>query len=130
MSTTSALLSRYKSVQVTTSSPVQLVVMLYDGIFRFVREARDAHEKQDRPRFTERVGRVHSIVELLLSSLEREAFPELTERLEGVYGFCLERAMTAGVQFKTEPLADIERVLEPLREAWRTTLLSEADKKR
>jgi flagellin-specific chaperone FliS len=35
----SSAIAKYRSVQVTTASPGQLLVMLYDGLFRFLGEA-------------------------------------------------------------------------------------------
>ena len=43
-----AVLSRYQKVKVTTCSPGELLVMLYDGLFRFLGEAKTKMEEGDR----------------------------------------------------------------------------------
>ena len=54
------VLSRYGAVQVTTSTPGQILVMLYDGLFRFLGEARAALVAKERARAGERIGRAHA----------------------------------------------------------------------
>ena len=81
MSGPSTVLSRYGTVQVTTSTPGQLLVMMYDGLFRFLGEAVVAMRANDRARSGERISRSHSILEMLASTLEPDHAPELCENL-------------------------------------------------
>ena len=46
--TMSAAIQRYKAVQVKTSSPGEILVMLYDGLFKFLDEAKEALAAEDR----------------------------------------------------------------------------------
>lgn len=113
------ILSRYGTVQVTTSSPGQILVMLYDGLFRFLGEARAAIQARDRPRAGERISRAHAILELLASTLDPAHAPELCDNLQGLYLFCMSRLVTANVKQDAAPIDEVTRVLAPLREAWR-----------
>lgn len=113
------ILSRYGTVQVTTSSPGQILVMLYDGLFRFLGEARAAIQARDRTRAGERISRSHAILELLASTLDPAHAPELCENLQGLYLFCMSRLVTANVKQDAAPIDEVLRVLAPLREAWR-----------
>lgn len=114
-----AVLSRYRAVQVTTSSAEGVIVLLYDGLFRFLAEARVAMGNKDRAAAGERISRSIAILELLASSLDHAASPELCERLEGLYAFCASRLTAANVTQDTAPLDECARVLDPLRDAWR-----------
>ncbi len=114
-----AVLSKYGAVQVTTCTPGQLLVMLYDGLFRFLVEAQVALRANDRARAGERIGRAHSIIELLASTLDPTHAPELCQNLEGVYLFCMNRVVAANVHQDPARLEEVLRVLTPLREAWR-----------
>jgi flagellar protein FliS len=122
MSAATNLAARYKAVQVTTCSPGQLLLMLYDGAFRFLAEARRALDDGDRAVFGERVGRVQAILEQLAASLDRAAAPELCERLESLYAFCCAKLTEASVRRDADALDAVARVLEPLREAWRVAV--------
>lgn len=111
---------RYQAVQVTTCTPVQLVAMMYDGVFRFVDEAERALENGNRGRFGERIGKAFAVVEQLAANLDRSHAPELAESLEGIYSFVMARLSDANVSKDVRALADVRRSLQPLREAWRT----------
>lgn len=113
------VLSKYGAVQVTTCTPGQLLVMLYDGLFRYLAEAQVAMKAKDRARAGERIGRVHSILEMLASTLDPSHAPELCENLHGLYLFCMSRVVAANVKQDPAALAEVADVLSPLRDAWR-----------
>jgi flagellar protein FliS len=112
-------INRYKSVQVKTSSPGELLVLLYDGCFRFLNEAVGAIEAGDRGRAGERLDRAYAILSEFASTLKHEAWPELCDNLEGVYLFCMGHIVKANVEQDAGKIREIIRVLEPLREAFR-----------
>ncbi|MBL8611950.1 MAG: flagellar export chaperone FliS [Myxococcales bacterium] len=109
---------RYQTVRVETSSPIDLVVMLFDGITRFTREAEDAMRRKDRARAGERIGKAHAILEELVASLDPDKAPELCETLVGVYGYCMKQLIQANLEQSPETLAEVREVLSPIREAW------------
>lgn len=113
------VLSRYGTVQVTTSSPGQVLVMLYDGLFRFLGEARSAIQANDRTRAGERISRAHTILELLAATLDPSHAPELCDNLQALYLFCMSRLVTANIKQDAGAIDEVLRVLTPLREAWR-----------
>ena len=112
------VLSRYGAVQASTSSPGQILVMLYDGLFRFLNEARTALQEKRRGRAGELISRAHAILDTLSSTLNPEHAPELCGNLEALYLFCMQQLITANIQSKVEPIDDVLRILAPLREAW------------
>jgi flagellar protein FliS len=111
-------LARYGVVKVTTCSPGQLLVMLYDALFRFLREASVAMEAKDRGRSNERITRSLAILEQLLLGLNREALPTLYDKLSPLYGFCMSHVTAANLHQDPTKLADVIRILSPLRDAW------------
>jgi flagellar protein FliS len=120
------LASRYKAVQVTTSSPGQILLMLYDGLLRFVGEGKQALERGDRVSLGERVGRAQAILEHLTLSLDRRVEPELCARLEAVYGYCIMRLSHANLKRDAAAFEEVERLLTPLRDAWRVAVAEAA----
>ncbi len=109
---------RYKAVQVTTSSPGELLVALYDGLFRFLRGAEAALEAGERARACENIDRAHAIVSEFAASLESAHAPELCDTLRSLYFFCMDRLVEANVQQNASLVADVARVLTPVREAF------------
>ena len=115
-------LARYGAVSVTTSSPGQILLMLYDGLFRCLREAMNAIETKDRPKVNERTGRSLAILEQFIVGLDHSKFPALCDNLLPLYQFCMDRVVSANIKQDPAPLADVIRVLLPLREAWGTAV--------
>ncbi|MEO7109029.1 MAG: flagellar export chaperone FliS [Polyangiaceae bacterium] len=126
--TVNAALNRYKNVQVKTSSPGELLVMLYDGLFRFLGEAKTAMESGERARAAERISRSHQILQQLNNGLNREHAPDLCDNLHRLYLFAMGHIVQANIQQKPENIAEVLRVLTPLREAWTTVVRGEGAK--
>jgi flagellar protein FliS len=117
---------RYKSVQVNTASPGGLLVLLYDGLFRFLREAEVSMKAGDRARAGERIDRAHAILTEFTTSLDRTIAPELCDTLSSLYVFCMERLVEANVHQDQTRLAEVFRVLTPLREAFNVAVQRDA----
>ena len=113
-----ARLAKYRSVQVTTCTPIQLLVMLYDGIFRFTCEAKVAMTNGDRARAGERIGRAHAILDELAATLDHKVAPDLCANLQSLYIFCMGRLIESNARQDTTMLDEVLRVLAPLRESW------------
>ncbi len=113
-----AAIAKYKTVQVTTCSPGELLVMLYNGLFRFLGEAANAIKAGDRAVAGERIGRSHDILAELVAGLNPIHAPELCDNLQGLYFFCMSRIVEANLHQDATRIDDVLRILSPLREAW------------
>lgn len=111
--------SRYKAVQVQTSSPGAILLMLFDGVFKFLDEAKAAIVVDDRAKAGERIERAHAILTELAATLDRRTAPELCENLESIYVFCMGRLVEANLHRDANRIEDVRRVLSPVREAFR-----------
>ncbi|MFO0553054.1 MAG: flagellar export chaperone FliS [Polyangiaceae bacterium] len=116
---TSAALNRYKTVRASTSSPGELLNMLFDGIFKFLDEAIEATDINDRARAGDRISRAHAILTELAASLRKDAAPELCDNLEAVYFFCMTRLVEANIHRDAARIREVERILDPIRESFR-----------
>lgn len=112
-------IQRYKSVQVKTSTPGELLMMLYDGCFRFLGEALAAMEVGDRAKAGEKLDRAYAILSEFSTSLKHEVYPDLCKNLEGVYVFCMGHIVQANIQQNAEMVREVVRILDPLRDAFR-----------
>jgi flagellar protein FliS len=113
-------LAAYRSTQVQSRTPLELVVMLYDGALRFIGTARDAVERRDIPARREALDRAMAIVSELQSTLNMDAGGELAARLDGLYDYINDRLITAAMQNSVEPLDEARKILDTLRDAWST----------
>ncbi len=112
-------ISRYQSVKITTSSPGELLVALYDGLFRFLRAGSFALKNKRRAEASHAISRAHAILTELYVSLDPRHAPELCANLSALYSFCLERIVAANLKSDAAQLDDVIRVLTPVREAFR-----------
>ena len=117
-----ANLARYGAVSVSTASPGRMLVLLYDAMFRFLREGMAAMQAGQKGRASERITRGHAILTELLKGLDHAKSPQLCAHLQGLYAFCMQTAIEAMVEQNVEKVASILEVLAPLREAWSTAV--------
>lgn len=115
-------IARYRAIQVTTSTPQQILLMLYDGLFRFMGEARAAMAAGDRARAGERISKAHAILDELFATLDTSKAPDLCETLGGVYLFAMSHLVDANVKQDPALVDETIRVLTPLHEAWQIVL--------
>ena len=110
--------ARYTQIRNTTSTPGELLIALYDGLFRFMNGAKICLERKDMLRFRELLSKAHAIISELYIALDHKLAPELCQNLEGVYGCAMDRLMHASRKADVAGIDDAIRVLTPLREAW------------
>ena len=108
----------YRRIEVEIRTPLELVVMLYDGALRFTGDARSAIERGDV--LTRRTGitRALAIVSELQSTLDIKAGGDLAMSLDSLYTFVTDRLTEASVKQDVQPLDEAIRVLATLREGW------------
>jgi flagellar protein FliS len=107
----------YRESAVLTAPPERLVVMLYDGARRFLHQAAIAMRDGDVPTAHERLRRAERIVEHLDATLDLSQ-GEISQRLEGIYAFCLRLMGEARLQRDPSRLETAGGLLGELREAW------------
>ena len=109
---------RYTQVRASTSTPGELLLALYDGLFRFLNGARVCFENNEAARGREFVGKARAIVSELVMALDYKVSPDLCANLAAVYDFALSRLSDANRDAKPAHIEEVVRALTPLREAW------------
>lgn len=97
---------------------MQLVVMLYDGAAKFLRQAIAAHEAGEPVRAGVPLGRAQAIVEELLATLDVEKGGDIATQLQGVYVFCLSELANARLEASVDRIPPIMNLLAELRGSW------------
>ncbi len=114
----SAAAARYTQNRNTTATPGELLLALYDGLFRFLNGAKVCIENKQLPRARELLSKAHAIVSELTIALDHSVAPELCAQLDGLYGFCTDKIQLASRKADVGAIQEVLRVLTPLREAW------------
>lgn len=108
----------YQRTQVDTASPVRLIVMLYDGAIRFLRQGQSAMQRGDREKQNDYLVRAQRILAELTSSLNLEEGGEIAVNLMALYQFMTEQLVLANLQDDVGKVQKVREMLESLREAW------------
>ncbi len=108
----------YRRVNADTRSPLELVVMLYDGALRFVGEARDAADRNDIVTRTRAVSRALAIVSELQNTLRIEDGGDVARELDRLYSYMTTRLLDSNVKRDRKALDEVHRLLSTVREGW------------
>lgn len=115
---TRAAAAAYTQVEVTSRSPVELVVMLYDGGITALTQARDALQRKDLVTKRKSLMKAMSIINHLQNTLDMDGGHEVAEQLDRLYDYILVRVTAANITGTTEPLDEAIRLLNTVRDAW------------
>jgi flagellar protein FliS len=110
--------NQYLQTQVQSRTPLELIVMLYDGAIRFIGEARDGIVQRDIARRGRAISRAMAIISELQSSLDMEKGGDIAVSLDSLYVYVRDRLVDASIKQDVKPLDDATRVLKNLREGW------------
>ncbi|MGM0577154.1 MAG: flagellar export chaperone FliS [Myxococcota bacterium] len=110
--------NRYKQARFETAQPGDLVVMLYDGIIRFVRDAARAMEEDDIQLTGGAIERALDIITYLHAVLDADKAPDVAKSLEQTYGAWSTLLVKARAERDVESLRAIGEQVVDLREAW------------
>ncbi len=108
----------YYETSVTTSSPEQLVVMLYQGAIRYLKQSVIEILKVDLVAKRQSVDRAVAIVQHLQSTLDMERGGEISVELDRLYSYVLSRILDGSIKLETAPLEEAVKLLTTLLESW------------
>ena len=108
----------YREVAVQTSSPTKLVVMLYEGAVRFLRESTAAIQSNDLERKRHAIDRAVAIVQHLQCTLDIERGGTVATELNRLYGYITSRILDGSTKLETAPLEEAIKLLNTLLGAW------------
>jgi flagellar secretion chaperone FliS len=108
----------YETVGAQSSSPLELVVMLYDGAIRFTKLAKEAHERGDVRSRSANVSRVLAIVSELQSTLDVEKGLDIAHELDRLYHYIMGRLLDVTTKRDAAALDEILGLLGTLRDGW------------
>jgi flagellar protein FliS len=116
----------YVQTHVQSRSPLELVVMLYDGALRFLGDARTAIEQNDLARKRTAMSRALAIMSELQSTLNIEQGGEIATQLDSLYTYLNGRMLDASMKNDVAALDESVRLLAMLRSAWADIAAHEA----
>lgn len=111
-------LDSYQTVSVSTADPSALIVQLFDGALRFLRQAQSAAAAGKQADVAQAVNRAHAILAELSDVLDHEQGGEIAAQLDALYNFSMLH-LTKGLFDKSARyIAEVIAILEPIREGF------------
>ena len=107
----------YAESAVLTASPERLVVMLYDGAIRSLRQSADAMRKGERERSRSRMRAGELIIDELNGALDMGQ-GQIASQLRAIYHYCKRLLIQANTETDAPTIDTVVRLLSELRDAW------------
>jgi len=109
--------SAYKESAVLTAPPEQLVLMLYDGINRFLFQATVAMRDANPMMANGKLQRAEAIIDELIATLDHSA-GDIADRLNAIYLYSRRTLGEARVEKSPEKIEHVQGLIRELRDAW------------
>lgn len=112
----------YQAVAVTTASPGNLVLMLFDGALRFLSTALIGFQNEEIAKKNEEIHnnliKTQRILRELQCSLDLKLGGDFATTMYALYDFMIEELRKANMTKESGPIQTVERLLGEIREAW------------
>jgi len=110
-------INTYIKNEIETSTPLQRVVMLYDGVICFLEEAKDMMINKKYTEATISNIRAQNIITELKNSLNME-YGELPERLNRLYSYFLKRLISANIERNPQIIDEVLKSFKDIKDTW------------
>lgn len=115
---TNPYVDKYRKSAVAGASPLQLVVMLYDGCLRFMEAGKRAIQDRDLEKQNDSLQRAQRIIAELMSTLDMEKGGDVSQNLLSLYTFAYNRLVEANIEDNPDYVDHAIQVMSGLRESW------------
>jgi flagellar protein FliS len=116
----------YQENRVMTQTPGRVVVMLYEGAVKFLKQAIREMEAGQYIEKGKSINRAVDIIQELNVTLNMEAGGEIAKNLRQLYAFMLDRLFQANIRKDAGMIRETIKVLEGLNESWKAVASGKA----
>ena len=113
----------YRKTDISTSDPVKLVIMCYEGAIDSLKLAKEKVKEKDYERKTKAIIKAQEIIDELLCSLDLERGSTIASNLSGLYNYMLRRIVYGDVNKDMSAIDEVIGMLNELLSAWREVAL-------
>ncbi|WP_374721184.1 flagellar export chaperone FliS [Peribacillus tepidiphilus] len=110
----------YKQNSVTTASPGELTLMLYNGCIKFINQAKKAIESGDIESRNTNIQKAQSIVQELMVTLNMDI--EVSHQMMQLYDYLNRRLVEANIKHDMSILEEVEEFVIEFRDIWREVI--------
>lgn len=110
--------SAYKAISVNTASPAKLVVMLYQGAIRFLKQAQEDIRTKDFAQKSQSVDRAVAIIQHLQGTLDMEKGGKISLDLDRLYTYVTSRVFEGSAKLDLRAFEEAINLLTTLLSGW------------
>jgi len=117
---TAAAFNAYKQNSVTTASPGELTLMLYNGCLKFLTRAKKAIEEKNIEEKNTNIQKAQAIISELMSTLNAEL--EVSKQMIPLYDYMNRRLMEANINNDPTIIVEVEGLVTEFRDTWKEVI--------
>ena len=122
--------STYKSVQVTTTDRGRLLLMMYEGAIKFLKQAKMGLEDNDLPKFCRFLSKGQAIIAELMNTLDFEKGGKIAKDLDRLYDFMLFYLTEANLHRDPKRVSKVIGLLDIIYGAYKEIIETEKEQAR
>lgn len=113
----------YRNQSVTTASPAELTLMLYEGCLKFIKLSQAAIIQQNFEKKNTHLLKAEKIIEELMVTLDPQI--EIAHTLQPMYDYIYRRLIEANVGNDIEILSEVHGYVAQFRDIWKEAMISD-----
>lgn len=110
----------YKQNSVTTASPGELTLMLYNGCIKFIGQAKNAIAEKNIEQRNYYIQRAQAIISEFMSTLNMDY--EISHQMLPLYEYMSRRLTEANIQNDASILEEVENLVIEFRDTWKEVI--------
>ncbi len=120
----------YLKNQIETSSPEQILILLYDGAIKFLNQAKIGIQNKDIELTHNNLIKAQNIISELRDTLDMEIGGELANNLFALYNYFNRRLVQANIKKEIEPVDEVLEHLRGLRDTWKQAIIKKREEEK
>ncbi|MEK4128747.1 flagellar export chaperone FliS [Solibacillus sp. FSL W8-0474] len=117
---TAAAFNAYKQNSVTTASPAELTLMLYNGCLKFLTRAKKAIEEKNIEEKNTNIQKTQAIIAELMSTLKPDL--EVSKQMLPLYDYMNRRLIEANINNDIALIEEVEGLVTEFRDTWKEVI--------
>ncbi|MRX72197.1 flagellar export chaperone FliS [Bacillus lacus] len=107
----------YQQNSVSTASPGELTLMLYNGCLKFIKQAKLAIQQEQIEERNINILKAQKIVQEFMVTLDMSQ--DISENMMSMYDYCRTRLIEANIKNDAAILQEVEEHITDFRDAWK-----------
>jgi len=110
----------YKQNSVTTASPGELTLMLYNGCLKFLTRAKEAIEQKNLQEKNTNIQKAQAIIKELMVTLKQDQ--PITQQMLPLYDYMNRRLIEANINNDTAIIDEVVELTTEFRDTWKQVI--------